>query len=135
MCYENLTAQITVLPYMVCVIIHATISEQRRLQHHHKWSVSSFMPQQPSGVDFRYGVIVYAAINEWCRLWCFHIWFSVIVHAIKSEWHAQITGLVLLFMQMAQITVLPSMICIVHVNSYSIGTVLANSCMATYMHC
>ena len=54
-------------PYMVCVIVHATISERCKIQG----LVLSF----------------HATISEWRRLQCFHIWFGVIIHATISEQH------------------------------------------------
>ena len=69
--YENSTVYITARPYMVGVIVHATINEWHRLQCFH------------IGV----GVIVHAMISERCRLQCFHILVGVIVHAMISKWH------------------------------------------------
>ena len=48
---------------MAGVIVHATISERRRLQCFHIWV----------------GVIIHATISEWRRLQSIHIWFVLSV--------------------------------------------------------
>ena len=104
-CYK-----ITVCPCMACIIVHATVSEWRRLQHRYKWfgviiPVTEIQWRRLQYFHIWFGVIIYATVSGWCRLqvycyiiivyatihkWhklkCFRIYFSVIIHAMISQW-------------------------------------------------